>query len=204
MILRSGRRLSQPPRGHVLEDARNRVGRVLLVGADHAGRPPLDPADHVLRGQRPVVVVHHAPTDIADRPAGGIERHVRQRSAAIADRPDDEPALEELLLAGGNRAAVLHPVSPDADGGDRPSVTPFQRQRGGQEPKLDAVAGAAPWPLGVLAQQLDVAAVVVDLEVGRVHDHVCPAELAQLAELGIGERGVLGSAAPQHDHLFDA
>ena len=48
------------------------------------------------------------------------------------------------------------------------------------------------------------AAVLVQLDVARVDDHVGVGHLAQLAQLRVGEGGLGGPAAAEHDDLLDA
>ena len=77
-----------------------------------------------------------------------------------------------------------------------------------------ALAGTG--ALRVVAQDLDVAprgrvrvvgleprrAVLVELQLGRVDDHVGARELAELEQLGVGERGLRRPAAAEHDDLL--
>ena len=87
----------------VLDDLGHRVGGVLLVGADHAARPALDPADRVLAAMRDARLVAHAAAVVADQPARGVEGHVADGPAGVADRAEHEPAADDLLLAGRRR-----------------------------------------------------------------------------------------------------
>src|SRR5207249_2384403 len=91
-------RLVEPVGIAILDDARHGVGRVLLVGPDHAGGPALDPAGDVLADQRVAVLVADPAPDVADEAAALVERDVVDRTAAIADRAQDEPALDDLGL----------------------------------------------------------------------------------------------------------
>src|SRR6185295_6463242 len=84
----------------VLEDPGDGVGRVLLVRADDPARATLDPADDVLAGDRLAVLVADTAARVADQAAAVVEGDVVQRPAAVADRAQDEAALDHLLLAG--------------------------------------------------------------------------------------------------------
>src|SRR6185437_16692080 len=90
----------------VLEQQLDRLGRVLLVRADHAARAALDPAGRV----RPLRA-GHAPAVVRDRPARLVERHARQHDAAVADAAQDERARNRLARADRARddaAPLLH------------------------------------------------------------------------------------------------
>src|SRR3546814_14911593 len=74
----------------------------MLVGADHARRPALHPADRVETTDDAAVLV-------CRDAAPGIERHAVERLRVIADRRDHEAAFDLEELAGAERAAVLDP-----------------------------------------------------------------------------------------------
>src|SRR5206468_4118056 len=120
-------RLAQATRLRVLDQLGDRVGGVLLVRADHARRAALDPADDVLAGDRLAVLGRHAPAVVADQAAALVERHARQRPAAVADRAQHEAALDHLLLARRDRLEVavlvgFDPVAHYAQAADRLAV----------------------------------------------------------------------------------
>src|SRR3546814_4598337 len=75
---------------------------VMLVGADHARRPALHPADRVEATDDAAVLV-------CRDAAPGIERHAVERLRVIADRRDHEAAFDLEEFAGAERAAVLDP-----------------------------------------------------------------------------------------------
>src|SRR5262245_64995594 len=82
----------------VLEQKRNRLGRVLLVRPDDPGRTALDPAGAV--GAR---LADDAAAHVVNRAAALVERDVGEADAAVADAAKDEPAFERLVLVGRNR-----------------------------------------------------------------------------------------------------
>ena len=97
-------RLVQRAGVRVLEHLGDRIGGVLFVGADHAARAALDPADHVLAAMRALVLVAYPPTDVPDQAASSVERDVVDGPTAIADRAQDQAAVDLLSLISGHRA----------------------------------------------------------------------------------------------------
>jgi hypothetical protein len=99
----------------ILQNPLDRLSGILLVGADHAARAALDPADGVLATARVVVLVAHTPALVADHPTAFVKRDAVERAAAIADRAEHQATLDQLLVLGGNRATgVIQPVANDA------------------------------------------------------------------------------------------
>src|SRR5262249_669248 len=88
----------EQPRLRVLQDVSGRPRGVFLVGADEAARAALDPAGavHAFAAEHPAV-------GVGDHASVVVERHARQRDAAVADAPQDETARDHLGLAGGDR-----------------------------------------------------------------------------------------------------
>src|SRR3954454_18460672 len=157
-----GRRV-QRARVAVLEDAGDGVGGVLLVGADHARRAALDPADGVLAGGAGAVVAGHPAALVADQAAALVERDPGQRQAAVADRAQHEPAGDDLLLVRGHGAQAAARVGLDAvahhpHAGHRAVLTLAEDlHRRAQEAQLDLALVPVRLASRVLAQQLDVA-----------------------------------------------
>src|SRR5215204_5008224 len=90
------RRALEPPGRRILEQELHRLGRVLLVGPDHAGRTSLDPAGAVHTGDRLAVLVEHPAAIVQERPTGLVERKAGQRDASIADASKDDPCGDGL------------------------------------------------------------------------------------------------------------
>ena len=91
--------------------------------------------------ERLAVVADDAAALVADRAAGLVERDAGERRAAVADRAQDEPARDDLLVARRARAEVLVDlVAHDAQPGDRAVLAVAEhRDRRAQEAQLDAV-----------------------------------------------------------------
>src|SRR5581483_8916683 len=88
----------------VFEQSLHGLRGVLLVRSDHAARAALDPAG----GVRPFRVGDAAAV-VRDRARPLVERHARDRNAAVADAAQDEPAGDRLRIARRARhdSAVL-------------------------------------------------------------------------------------------------
>ena len=106
------------------------------------------------------VVLAHAAAVVADEPAPLVERDPGQRHAAVADRAQDEAALDDLLAAGGHgpHAAVVvrhELVDPDAHAanGAVDSVAE-DLERGAQEAQLHPVGAPGGLASGVVAGEL--------------------------------------------------
>src|SRR5262249_58787033 len=82
-------------------------GRVLLVGADDAGRPTLDPPGAVDALADP-------PTFVRDRPATLVEGDAVERHAVVADAAENEARGDRLALARRHRADVAGLVALEA------------------------------------------------------------------------------------------
>src|SRR5204862_7998384 len=82
----------------VLEHALARLGGVLLVRADHAARPALDPTRRAYAG-----LAGDATLLVRDHAAPLVERHPGQRDAAIPDATEHEPTWDHVDLPGRNR-----------------------------------------------------------------------------------------------------
>ena len=129
---------------------------VLLVGADHAGRSALDPADHVL-----VAAALDPAVGVRDGAAPLVERQPRRRHAAVADRPDHQLRRQLLALAGvlGRHPAVV--VRPARCGPARSTrLVPSPLISIGEVRNRNTMRRLAPRGVafGVPAQHLDVVA----------------------------------------------
>ena len=109
--------LWKPARARVLEQSLDGLGRVLLVGADHAGRAALDPAGAVEARHRCSGLVEDASLDVRNRRGPFVERHAGNPGAAIADAPKDDAARENLASLAGHSAngAALVGLEPVLD-----------------------------------------------------------------------------------------
>src|SRR4029453_18902622 len=141
-------RIRELLRLQVLEEAIDRLLSVLLVGADHAGGAPLDPADRVKPGHDLARAVVDPATLIVDQSAAFVERHPVDRHARVADRAQHHAALDRLALAG-------------VDGADAPGVVALELVAGHHDPlhlatplDLDRGAEEAHHDLLVLALRL--------------------------------------------------
>jgi hypothetical protein len=114
------RRVRQPTAGKVFEQPRDRVGGALLVRADDPRRPALDPAHRVLARARRAVLLADPAAVVADQAPALVERHSGQRPAEMADRPDHEPARDDLLVTGRYGATVFEPVVDHTNPGHGP------------------------------------------------------------------------------------
>ena len=150
-----------------------------------------------------------------------VERHVRQRHRAVADRAQDEAALDRLDLPLDGARPQRAVVAPDdlvaADVDRLDLAVPADRHRGAQEAQLDPALGVrARRPAGELAQQLDVLArgeralLVeplarhrVELDVLGLDPRVDAVEASELAQLGARERRLRRTAPAEHDDLLD-
>ena len=138
-------RAQQPGRG-VLEQELDRLGRVLLVRADHAARAALDPAGAVHARDRHAGVVEHAAAVVPDRRAALVERDARHRRAPVADAPQHEPARDHLALVGRHGADPPARVRDELVPHDLDRLDPAvaeDRDRGDAEAK-DAPSSACP------------------------------------------------------------
>src|SRR5687768_14524150 len=154
---------------------------------------------------RRAVLVANPAALVADQATARIERNSRERTPAVADRADHEPAGDHLLLPRWHGAAVLQSVAGHADTGHGTMFAIAEElDRRTQEPQRDAPAGGAGRPLGMAPQDLDVAArrglqVVVDLDIDlhAVDQHVDTRQGPQLAQLRAREGGLRRPAAPE-------
>ena len=129
----------------------------------------------------------------------------------MADGPDHEPARDDLLVTGRYRATVLEPVVDHANRGHGAvGAVAEELDRRTQELQRDPPAGGAGRALSVAPQDVHVAAcggleVVgkLDVDLGRIDDDVDARQLAELAQLRVGERGLRRTPAPEDDHLAD-
>ena len=206
--------------GQVLGEAADRLLGVALVRAEDPGRAALDPADRVDARDRLAVRAEHAAALVRQHVVALVERNVGQRHGAIADRAEHEPALDRL------HRVVERPRAQGAVLGAHDRVPLYvdrldllfaaDRDRRGEEAKVDPPAGVGARPGRELAQQLDVLARGerallgqpalrhgIELDVARVDDGVDPFEPPELTQLGARERGLGGTAAPEHDDLLD-
>ena len=219
--LAAGGSLSRP-RARSSSNRGDGVGGALLVRADDAGRPALDPADRVLARPGRAVVLADPAAVVADQPTALVERHSRQRTSAVADGADHKPAGDQLVLVGGHRPDAsarirLEPVAHDAQPGHGPVSVAEDLDRRAAEAQLDPVRLPGRSPGRELAQHGDVpphggggvlgleprGALWIELELGRVDDDIGARQLAELAQLRVRERGLRRTATAEDDHLGD-
>src|SRR3954447_11812158 len=134
---------------------------VLLVGADHAARPALDPTDDVLARDLLAVGAEYPAALVADHAAVVVEGKALERAAPVADRAEHEAALELLALAGidgadAPRLVLLKLIAADHDLLDL-AVALYLDGRA-QEAQHDAAALALGLALGELGEDVDVLA----------------------------------------------
>src|SRR4051812_48354993 len=122
----------------VLEQQLDGLRRVLLVRADDARRPALDPARAVRPRDVFAVVGEDAAGVVADRAARLVERNVGQGHTAVADAAEHETARDRLALvrSDGDNAILtrLEPVAHDLDRLD--ALLAVDRDRGGEEAQV--------------------------------------------------------------------
>src|SRR5438093_1715511 len=194
----------------VLDDVRDRLGGALLVGADDAAGAALDPADGVLAAQRPAVFAEDTAVVVGDAAGPGVDRDAGDRLAAVADRAQDEAALEHLLVAGRHGAPLVDPVVDDAHGAHAALLVAEDLDRRAQEAQLEPARLAGRLARRVVAQRFEVAlgggvrGLLDALELRWVDDHVGLRELAELAQLRRRERSLRGPAAAEDDDLLHA
>src|SRR5580765_8034324 len=172
---RSGGRLvtmTQLPLLDVLEQLGDRLGRVLLVGADDPRRAALDPTGAIRPADGLAVVGHDAAALVSNRAAPLVERKLRQADAAVADAPKHEAALDRLALIGGNgdetSIPLLEPVAYELDRLN--FLVAVERNRRHEEAKADGHWLARLLARGEVAQNIHVATSVgVVLERGLAH-----------------------------------
>ena len=201
----------------VREDLGHRVGRVLLVGPDDAAGPALDPADRVLaaaaaRPRRPGPGRRRCGSGRALRRTGCRAAAARgSRSSAGPGRTRSSPPRRFATARSEPPEPSSIRLRTTRSPADRLAVAVEDLQRRAQEAHDDAVALALRLARGVVAQDLDVAlrggvggvglqpgrAVLVELDLGGVDDDVRARQLAQLAQLGVGERGLRRAAAAE-------
>ena len=197
----------------------DRLGRVLLVRADHAARAALDPAGGVdaAHARR---LVEHAAAVVRDHAARLVERHAGERRRRGSRRCGGRSRTGSTSVSSVGTARI-RPSRPRRARCARPR-SPRRAPRRGSRPARRGSAARARRGLpvrragGVLAQEVDVAlraravglerraARRVELEVGRVDDDVGAGELAELLQLRRRERGLHRAAAAEHHDLPDA
>ncbi len=125
--------------GGVGQQPRDGLAGVVLVGADHAAGPALDPPGHVLARRVPAVA-QHPPCLVGHGARALVHREAGQRDAAVADGADDEVGREHLQLAGAHGPAVaVHRGPLDLDAGD--PVLAEQPHRPAEEAQRAAGSG---------------------------------------------------------------
>ena len=150
-----------------------------------------------------------------------MERHARQRNAAVAHRAKNEPDAQGLELGGGlglkrPAGAGLEPVPDQAHRGHLARGVADELDGGDEEADDQRLRLARARPVRVLLQDLDLlergailalfdsgAAQLVQLDLLRPRDDVGDGQLAHLVDLGIGERRLHGAAPPEQVHLLD-
>ena len=146
-----------------------------------------------------------------------------ERRAAVADRAQDEAALDDLLARrsaprAGAVLAALDPVARDAQAGDRAVLVAEDLDRRAQEAQHDPVRLArAARAARTRAGSRRCAARSRSRRRTRASAALCSSssssagstidvgarELAELAQLGVGERRLRRAAAAEHDDLLD-
>src|SRR5262249_47515660 len=206
-------------RTSVLEQELGRLGRVLLVRADHARRAALDPTCAVQTGNGCTRAVDDPASHVRHRPRGFVERGAGERDAVVADAPEDDAAGEHLALVGRHRAHAtarvrLQSVVDELDA--LHALGPEYRHRRHAEAKPYESRLACGRTRSELAQDVHVAAHDrgrsrklglaggVELQLGGIDGDVRAGELAHLLELGRGPGRLHGAAPSEHDELADA
>ncbi len=187
----------------------------LLVGADDAGGPALDPACGVHPGQGLVRFRVHDPAFLVGEDAARlVERQIGDGTPPVADRPQAGGRGQGLGLPGAVRLEAADGVGQfGAFEGDRvdPAV-PVQRDGCGEEAQHDPLVVLGRGPAGEALDLFDLqcdpwfdGGVVdegpagrVEFGVGRVDDDVDAPELTEGQQFRIGVGG-LGGSAPSHD-----
>ena len=133
-----GARRGEPPGLRVLEHRADRLDGIGLVRADDPTGATLDPSRGVetgngSRGYR----VDQAALVVGQDPASFVKRQVGQGQAPVADRPEDDSAVEQFGLVGRRglqvaRGITRQHVSHDAHPGD-PALGVRQNLGGGDE-----------------------------------------------------------------------
>jgi hypothetical protein len=204
------RRVEQPAGGEVFEQPVHRLVGVLLVGPDHAAGTALGPADDVLATPHPSALVR-------DQPALLVERHLGERRAPVADRAEHRLRrnLDSLIARAGAQGPVGGGLERVTHERHRLDVTrTVQSNRREQEAQHDLARLGGERTGGVLAQDLDVALGgggggrigdrLGEFELGRVDDDVSVGQLAELAQLRVGEGRLRAAPAGDHDDLANA
>ena len=220
---RSGvRRRRQRSRPQVLDEAAHGLLGVALVGAQDPGRAALDPADGVDAGKRLAVGREHPAALVGEHEVALVERHVGQRHRPVADRAQDEAALDRLHVARRAAAPAASRRRPARSRcGGRRSPRPC-RSRGSPPGSAGSAARSAagrPARGGLAANSRSSSTFLravnvpssashslrhrVELDVGGVDPDVDAVEVAQLAQLGARERRLRGTAPAEHDDLLD-
>ena len=88
----------------VLEEEVDRLGGVLLVRPDDAGRASLDPTGAVETGNDGAGVVEHTAAFVPDRPARLVKRHPGKSDAVIADAPENDLTRDHFAGVGRDRS----------------------------------------------------------------------------------------------------
>src|SRR5215218_2189441 len=210
----------QRPGLDIGEQVLDGLQRVFLVGPDHAGGAALDPAGGVVADLVPGVVrVEDAAAFVEDQAAPLVEGHPLDGDAGVADRAQDQAALELFALAGvlgAQGAAFLDQlVATDDDRFDL--AVALDLDRGGEEAEDDPLFLALRLAPRELPQRLDVdlgrlvgligfeesLAGRVELDLGGVDDDVGVLHLPELLDLRVGEGGLNRTAAAEDDDLAD-
>src|SRR4051812_17386930 len=153
---------------------------------------------------------------VVDQAASIVEGETVDRDSLVADRTQDEAALDRLPLAGVDgpnpaRPVALKLVLADHDALDLAVALNLDRraQEAHHDPLLLAL-GRAP---GEVREDVDVTAVrrtgavgveplaaeLVELHLARVDVDIGVSHLAELADLGIGEGRLGGTAAAEDE-----
>ena len=152
------------PASQVLDEAADGLLGVALVGAEDAGRAALDPADGVDAGQRLAVGREHPAALVGQHEVALVERHVGQRHGPVADRAQDEAALDRLDARRRRGRARSAPSSARTISLRRTSIAstlPSPRISTGERRKRSTIRRRRVGPRRPgreLAQQLDVLA----------------------------------------------
>ena len=213
----------QPAARQVVEQPRDGVGGALLVGADDARRPALDPADGVLAGPGRAVLLAHAAALVADQRRGARRTGRRaadgrgSRSSGSRARRGSPPARRwpppgrrraDPARAGCAPRAGRSPARPRRRGSRPASGRSAARSRcdlpAGRRAANSRSMATFRRAVGEASSDSSHAALCrIELELGRVDDDVGTRQLAELAQLGIREGRLRRPATAEDDHFGD-
>ena len=168
--------------GQVGEQAADGLGRIGLVGADHAGRTALEPPGHVLAGQWAPVRAEHPPGGVRHDGVALVERDAVQRDALIADRPEHQLRVKGLQFPSAlERTAPVEAGALQHDPGDPVGAGNLHRPQ--PEPDGERPLGTVLRPAGGLRTLPGCRAVsALPRRPFPDHDHVAADTAVRLGE----------------------